>query len=299
MRANERHLPDFFVLSDFSDLHMPPGTLYVVATPLGNLADLSQRAAEVLRRVPVVAAEDTRRTRGLLTHLGAAPTVLSFHAHSHEHRTKSLLDILLSGRDVALVSDAGTPAVSDPGADLVSSAKAAGVTVVPVPGPSAVATALSASGLPADRYLFLGFIPRKGRERNRLLSRAATEEWSVVFYEAPPRLVTLLEDLIPFAGADRVAVVGRELTKLHEEIRSGTLGELVEYFSAIPPRGELTVVLQGTGTPLPLPDRTEDAVEQATSLLAEGLTRREVVRRLTESLGLPRNEVYKLVMELP
>jgi 16S rRNA (cytidine1402-2'-O)-methyltransferase len=278
---------------------MKKGTLYVVATPLGNLADLSQRAAEVLRSVPVVAAEDTRRTRGLLTHLSAAPTVISFHAHSAEHRTESLLDILLSGRDIALVSDAGTPAVSDPGADLVSSAKAAGLTVVPIPGPSAVATALSASGLPADRYLFLGFIPRKGRERNRLLSRAATEEWSVVFYEAPPRLLPLLEDLIPLAGADRVAVVARELTKLHEEIRSGTLGELVEYFTAVPPRGELTVILEGTGTPLAQPVRTEDAVEQATSLLAEGLTRREVVRRLTESMGLPRNEVYKLVMELP
>jgi 16S rRNA (cytidine1402-2'-O)-methyltransferase len=253
----------------------------------------------VLRSVPVVAAEDTRRTRGLLTHLGAAPTMLSFHAHSDEHRIESLLDILRSGRDVALVSDAGTPVVSDPGVDLVSFARSAGMAVVPIPGPSAVATALSASGLPADRYLFLGFIPRKGRERNRLLSRAATEEWSVVFYEAPPRLVPLLEDLIPFAGADRPAVVARELTKLHEEVRSGTLGELVEHFTAIPPRGELTVILQGTGTPLPPPDRTEDAVEQATSLLAEGLTRREVVRRLTESMGLPRNEVYKLVMELP
>jgi 16S rRNA (cytidine1402-2'-O)-methyltransferase len=278
---------------------MHPGTLYVVATPLGNLADLSPRAAEVLRSVAVVAAEDTRRTRGLLSHLGAAPTLLSFHAHSPSHRSESLLEMLRSGRDVALVSDAGTPAVSDPGADLVSMAKGAGVPVVPIPGPSAVAVALSASGLSADRYLFLGFIPRKGRERIRLLNRAATEEWSVVFYEAPPRLVSLLEDLIPLAGADRKAVVARELTKLHEEIRSGTLAELVAHFTAVAPRGELTIVLQGTETPLAPPDRTEDAVEQATTLLAEGLTRREVVRRLTDSLGLPRNEAYKLVMELP
>jgi 16S rRNA (cytidine1402-2'-O)-methyltransferase len=278
---------------------MHPGTLYVVATPLGNLADLSPRAAEVLRSVAVVAAEDTRRTRGLLSHLGAAPTLLSFHAHSPNHRSESLLEMLRSGRDVALVSDAGTPAVSDPGADLVSMAKGAGVPVVPIPGPSAVAVALSASGLSADRYLFLGFIPRKGRERIRLLNRAATEEWSVVFYEAPPRLVSLLEDLIPLAGADRRAVVARELTKLHEEIRSGTLAELVAHFTAVAPRGELTIVLQGTETPLAPPDRTEDAVEQATTLLAEGLTRREVVRRLTDSLGLPRNEAYKLVMELP
>ncbi len=276
-----------------------PGTLYVVATPLGNLGDLSARAVEVLSKVPVVAAEDTRRTRGLLTHLEAKPTLLSFHAHSAEHRLENILDILRSGRDVALVSDAGTPSVSDPGTDLVAEARAAGVSVVPIPGPSAVATLLSAAGVPADRYLFLGFIPRKGKERSRLLARAAAEEWSVVFFEAPPRLVSLLEDLIPVAGPGRTAVVGRELTKMYEEIRSGTLGELADYYSAVPARGELTIVLQGTGEPAPEPDRTEDAVEQATSLLAEGLTRREVVQRLTQSLGLPRNEAYKLVMELP
>jgi 16S rRNA (cytidine1402-2'-O)-methyltransferase len=278
---------------------MRPGTLYVVATPLGNLGDLSSRAADVLRAVRVVAAEDTRRTRGLLTHLGVAPTVLSFHAHSDEHRLDSLLDILRSGRDVALVTDAGTPTVSDPGTDLVARARGSGFPVVPVPGPSAVVAALSASGLTGDRYLFLGFIPRTGRERTRLLARAAGEEWSVVFYEAPPRLVALLEDLISVAGADRTVVVARELTKMHEEIRSGSLGELADYFTAVPPRGEITVVLQGTGTPAPEPDRTEDAMEQASLLLAEGLTRREVVRRLTDTLGMPRNEAYKLVMELP
>ena len=278
---------------------MRPGTLYVVATPLGNLGDLSHRAAEVLQTVPVVAAEDTRRTRGLLTHLGARPTLLSFHAHSADHRTNSLLDILRSGRDIAMVSDAGTPTVSDPGAELVSSARAAGVSVVPIPGPSAVAAALSASGLAADRYLFLGFMPRKGRERIRLLTRAAIEEWSVVFYEAPSRLVSLLEDLTRLTGADRRAVVARELTKLHEEVRSGTMGELVDHYTVLPPKGELTIVLQGTGMAPPEPDRTEEAVEQAALLLAEGLSRREVVRRLTESLGLRRNEAYKLVMELP
>jgi 16S rRNA (cytidine1402-2'-O)-methyltransferase len=278
-----------------------PGTLYVVATPLGNLGDLSTRAAEVLRTVPVVAAEDTRRTRGLLTHLGASPQLLSYHAHSEERRLGKLLGILGEGRDVALVSDAGTPAISDPGAELVAAAREAGVTVVPIPGPSAVATALSASGLKGDRYLFLGFVPRKGSERARLLARAAGEEWSVVFFEAPPRLVDLLEDLGRAAGGTRRAVVARELTKLHEELRLGTLEELAGYYAEHPPRGELAVVLEGTGTPAALPDRTEDAVAQATRLLAEGLTRREVVRRLSEShdLGLSRNDVYRLVMELP
>jgi 16S rRNA (cytidine1402-2'-O)-methyltransferase len=276
-----------------------PGTLYVVATPLGNLGDLSMRATELLRNVPVVAAEDTRRTRGLLTHLGASPTLLSFHAHSDEHRLEAVLDILRGGRDVALVSDAGTPGVSDPGADLVAVARENGITVIPIPGPSAVAVALSAAGLSGDRYLFLGFIPRKGRERTRLLQRAATEEWSVVFYEAPPRLLALLADLIPLAGADRVVVVARELTKIHEEIRTGTLAELLDYFTGTPPRGELTVILEGAGAPPAEPDRTGEAVEQATALLGEGIPRREVARRLTDSLGLPRNVAYRLVMELP
>jgi 16S rRNA (cytidine1402-2'-O)-methyltransferase len=276
-----------------------PGILYVVATPLGNLGDLSARAMEVLRAVPVVAAEDTRRTRGLLSHLGASPRLLSYHAHSEEPRLETLLEILHDGRDVALVSDAGTPVVSDPGTDLVAAARASGVTVVPIPGPSAVATALSAAGLKGDRYLFLGFIPRKGSERARLLARAAAEEWSVVFFEAPPRLADLLEDLARAVGGSRRAVVARELTKLHEEFRAGTLAELAGYYSEHPPRGEITIVLEGTGAPAEPPDRTGEAVEQATLLLAEGLTRREVVRRITETLGLPRNDAYRLVMELP
>lgn len=276
-----------------------PGTLYVVATPLGNLGDLSPRAAEVLRQTPVVAAEDTRRTRGLLTHLGASPTLLSFHAHSDGRRLDTLLDILDDGRDVALVSDAGTPTVSDPGTDLVAAARARGLAVVPIPGPSAVATALSAAGLAGDRYLFLGFLPRKGTERQRLLRRAVAEEWSVVLFEAAPRLATLLGDLAALAGQDRRVVVARELTKLHEEFRAGTLAVLADYYSHIPPRGEITVVLEGTGGPAPQPDRTEEALEAATELLAEGMSRREVARRLTESHGLSRNDAYRLVTGLP
>jgi 16S rRNA (cytidine1402-2'-O)-methyltransferase len=274
-------------------------TLYVVATPLGNLGDLTARATELLRTVPVVAAEDTRRTRGLLTHLGASPLLLSYHAHSEDRRLETLLEILQGGRDVALVSDAGTPVVSDPGTELVAAARDAGITVVPIPGPSAVATALSAAGLRGDRYLFLGFLPRKGTERARLLARAAGEEWSVVFFEAPARLTDLLEDLAKLTGSDRRAVVARELTKLHEELRAGTLAELARYYSEHPPRGELTLVLDGAGAPAEPPDRTEDAVAQATQLLADGLTRKEVARRLTEGLGLSRNDAYRLVMELP
>lgn len=231
--------------------------------------------------------------------MGASPTVLSYHAHSKASRLDALLAILTDGRDVALVTDAGTPTVSDPGADLVAAARAAGVTVVPIPGPSAATAALSAAGFPSDRYLFLGFIPRKGSERTRLLMRAAGEEWSVVFFEAPPRLGALMRDLAAVAGADRRVVVARELTKLHEEFRAGTLGELADYYSEIAPRGELTVVLEGTGAPAAPPDRTDEAVEQATAMLADGMSRREVAHRLTEALGLPRNDAYRLVMELP
>jgi 16S rRNA (cytidine1402-2'-O)-methyltransferase len=275
-----------------------PGTLYVVATPLGNLQDLSTRASAVLRTVGVVASEDTRRTGNLLAHLGVKPRMLSFHAHSTAKRLETLLAILADDRDVALVTDAGTPGVSDPGAELVAAARAAGSPVVPVPGPSAVATALSASGLPADRYLFLGFLPRKGVERTRLLARAAQEEWTVVLFEAPGRLADLLRDLAGPGGGDRQAVVARELTKLHEEFRTGSLRELGEYYSSQEPRGEITVVLAGTGVPAQPPDRTEEARDRALALLADGVTRREATQRLIAELGMARNEAYRLVMSL-
>lgn len=273
-------------------------TLYVVATPLGNLGDLSARAIEVLRTVPVVAAEDTRRTRGLLEHLGAHPQLRSFHAHSPERRLESFLELLAGGRDVALVSDAGTPGVSDPGTDLVRAAREGGHVVVPIPGPTAIATVLSASGLSADRFLFLGFVPRRGADRARMLARAATEEWSVVFYEAPGRVVELLEDLLALAGPARRATVGRELTKLHEELRHGSLEELVQHFTATEPRGEFTVVMEGTGLPPSTVDRTEEATTSARQLLADGITRREASQRVAAEFGLSRNDAYRLVMSL-
>ena len=273
-------------------------TLYVVATPLGNLGDLSARAIEVLRTVPVVAAEDTRRSRGLLEHIGAHPQLKSFHAHSPERRLEMLVEILSEGRDVALVSDAGTPGVSDPGTDLVQAALDAGHVVVPIPGPSAIATVLSASGLPADRFLFLGFVPRKGSERARLLARATAEEWTVVFYEAPNRVHELLEDLLALAGPARRVAVGRELTKLHEEIRHGSLEALVEHFSTTEPRGEFTVVLEGTGLPPVAADRTEEATMSARQLLSDGITRREASQRIAAEFGLSRNDAYRLVMSL-
>ncbi len=276
-----------------------PATLYVVATPLGNLGDLSHRAEATLRTVPVVAAEDTRRIRGLLSHLDAHPKVLSFHAHSPERRRESLLEILADGRDVALVTDAGTPGVSDPGESLVEAVRAAGVRVVPIPGPSAVTTALSASGLSADRYLFLGFIPRKGKDRERLLQQAATCPWTVVFYEAPPRLAELLADLSRVAGADRQAVVARELTKLVEEFRAGTVAELAAYYEATEPRGEITVVVAGRPEGASPAEDLPDVGEHAARLLATGLSRKDAVHHLVQALGISRNEAYRIVTSLP
>jgi 16S rRNA (cytidine1402-2'-O)-methyltransferase len=278
---------------------MAHGTLYVVATPLGNLADLSPRAAEVLRSVSVVAAEDTRRTRTLLSSGDGGPRLVSFHAHSEPRRLDALLDILRDGRDVAIVSDAGTPVVSDPGSDLVAAAHAAGVSVVPIPGPSAVAAALSAAGLPADRYLFLGFIPRKGVPRRRLLARAAAEEWTVVFFEAPHRIEELLADLRAECGGSRRATVARELTKLHEEIVHGTLDELAAHFSDSQPRGEFTVVLEGAGEVEKAPEETPDAAAMAAGFLADGMSRKETARRVAEATGLSRNDAYRLVTGLP
>ena len=223
---------------------MSGGTLFVVATPLGNLSDLSPRAAEVLRTVELVAAEDTRESRKLLDHVGARVRLVSYHAHSTGGRREEILAALAAGKNVALISDAGTPTVSDPGADLVRDALAAGRGVIPIPGPSAVTTALSASGLFADRYLFLGFLPRKGVERDAWLSRSIGSAVTVVVFEAPGRVVDLLADWKALGAGGRRAVVARELTKIYEEFRFGTVDELLGLLEATPPRGECTVLLE-------------------------------------------------------
>ncbi|MGH7567603.1 MAG: 16S rRNA (cytidine(1402)-2'-O)-methyltransferase [Gemmatimonadales bacterium] len=273
------------------------GALYVVATPLGNLGDLSPRAAETLQRVAAVAAEDTRRTRTLLTHVGSRADLLSFHAHSSEAALRRLLQLLAAGQDVALVTDAGTPAVSDPGAELVAAARARGIPIVTVPGPTAVAAALAVSGLAADRYLFLGFLPRKGGERRRLLEAVAKSEWTVVLFEAPTRVAETLADLATACGPERPAVVARELTKVFEETRAGSLGELTTHYADAPARGEVTVVIAGTGRPIrdkPPPDPEA----RARALLAQGLTRKDVAERVAEETGISRNTAYRLVNEL-
>jgi 16S rRNA (cytidine1402-2'-O)-methyltransferase len=273
------------------------GTLYVVATPLGNLGDLSPRAAETLKRVAAVAAEDTRRTRPLLAHVGSGAELVSVHAHSSDAAIERVLRPLAAGRDVALVTDAGTPAVSDPGVALVAAARARDFAVVTIPGPTAVAAALAVSGLSADRYVFLGFLPRKGGERQRLLDTIAKSEWTVVVFEAPNRTAELLDDLVATCGAERRGVVARELTKLFEETRDGTLAQLAGYYRDTPPRGEVTVIVSGTGVPAREAPRP-DPEARARALLAEGMTRRDVADRLAHETGISRNSAYRLVNEL-
>ena len=272
------------------------GTLYVVATPLGNLGDLTLRASELLRTVPLVVAEDTRRSRQLLTHLHAHPRLLSFHSHSDPRQVENILARLRAGEDAALVSDAGTPVVSDPGVDLIGAARRLGRRVVPIPGASAVTAALSASGFPGDRYLFLGFPPRKGKERTHWLDRVLSESVTVVCFEAPGRTGALLRDL---AGKDpdRPAVVARELTKLHEEFITGTLAELAERYAESDPRGEVTIVLAGSRASTPaIPE--VDLESRATRLLEEGQSPRSIVAQLVAETGLPKNQVYRTVMKL-
>ena len=273
------------------------GTLYIVATPLGNLGDLSARASEVLRTVDLVAAEDTRRARILLEHVGARPRTESFHSHSKPGRLDALVEALASGKSVALLTDAGTPAISDPGSELVERARSEGIETVVIPGPSAVAAALSVSGLSADRFTFLGFLPRKGGDRTRLLETIAESPWTVVVFEAPTRLVRLLEHLLHVCGPDRVAVVTRELTKVYEETRPGTLAELVGYYRDAAPKGEITVVIDRKPRERHVVD--EEAIRlRARELLSRGESRRDVAAKVAEELNVSRKETYRVVTSL-
>ncbi len=273
-----------------------PGTLFVVSTPIGNLGDLSQRAIEVLQRVPVVAAEDTRETRKLTSHVGSAARLLSLHAHSSDSRIQQVIDLLGEGSDVALTTDAGTPGVSDPGPELVRRAREAGIPVVPIPGPSAVHAALAASGFPADRYVFLGFAPRKGPGRDEWLIRIRDSSFTVVCFEAPTRTGALVEELAALCGPDRRAVVARELTKKFEEFRVGAMGALGLELAANPPRGEVTLVIEGRPTAeSPVDDGLARVLRDA--LAGAGVEPSRAARVIKDVTGLSRNESYRLTME--
>jgi 16S rRNA (cytidine1402-2'-O)-methyltransferase len=273
------------------------GTLYVVATPIGNLGDLSPRAAEVLRSVGAVAAEDTRRTLRLFAHLGAAPPPLvSLPAFDERARLGAVLARLLAGEDVALCTDAGTPSVSDPGEALVAAAWESGVRVVPVPGPCAAVAALAASGLPAARFLVVGFLPRKGTSRAAALRWMAAVPATLVVYEAGNRTAATLRDLARALG-DRPAAVARELTKLHEEIARGRLSELAERFGG-EVRGEVTLVVAGAEEAAGVEEPSEALDAELRRRLAAGDPPSEIARTAARARGLPRREVYARLEEL-
>lgn len=271
------------------------GVLYLVATPIGNLNDMSRRAIQTLQDVSLIAAEDTRHTRKLLTHFDIHNRLVSFYEHNQAAAMGPILEQLESG-DVALVSDAGTPGINDPGYLLVREAIARGHTVSPVPGPSAPVAALVASGLPAESFLYLGYLPRKKSERRALLEANAAQPHTLIFLETPHRLAEALKDLADSFG-EREAVVARELTKLHEEFVRGTLPELCDHFAAQPPKGEITLVIAGapaagTGT------WTDEVLQvEIRRGLSAGESASGLAKRLAGESGRGRREIYALIQE--
>ena len=278
----------------------PGGTLYVVATPIGNLGDVTQRALEVLRSVPLIAAEDTRHTQRLLGRYAIATRTTSYHARSGSGRAAALLDHLRGGEDLALVTDAGTPGVSDPGAELVASWAADGGTIVPVPGASAVMAAVVASAVAGPRWSFEGFLPRTGRERRDRLARIAADDRATVLYEAPGRVAATLADLAAVCGPNRHGAVCRELTKVHETIERGPLGDLAASAAdgQIPARGEFTLVVGEWSGKRPravdaaAADTLRNARAEVERLVADGAGRSEAARRVAVATGLPRRQLY-------
>jgi len=263
-------------------------TLYAVATPIGNLEDISLRALRILREVKLIAAEDTRRTRQLLNAYDIKTPVTSYHEHNKLTKLDYILGRLEKG-DVALVSDAGMPGISDPGYELIAAASQRGFPIVPIPGPSTVITALAVSGLPTDKFVYIGFLPRKASERKRLLESIASESGTIVVLEAPHRLLAMLEDIRAILG-DRKIAVCRELTKVHEEIFRGTISQAIEHFAE--PRGEFTLVIEGEREEKK-PLMTVEIERKLRSMRRSGKTAREAIARVAEESGLPRKELYR------
>lgn len=271
-----------------------PGRLFVIGTPIGNLEDISARALRLLDEVAVIAAEDTRHTRKLLSHFDLHTPLVAYHQHSRPGRARRLIERMLAGEDVALVTDAGTPTISDPGSPLLNGALEAGIQVVPIPGPCALVAALSASGLPASEFTFAGFLPRAKGAREKTLTAMAQERGTLIFYESPRRLLATLRSMLDTLG-DRPAVVAREVTKIHEEFRRGPMTDLIAHYEGAPPRGECVILVtpgSGAGTE---PDVAE-AGRTAAALVREGRSTSDAARQLQQSLGLPKREAYAIVL---
>lgn len=267
------------------------GVLHLVATPIGNLGDISERAVQTLSDADFIAAEDTRVTVRLLNHLGIKKHLVSYHAHSGSQCGERILARLLAGESCALVTDAGTPAISDPGEKLVSLCALAGVTVVAVPGPCAAIAALAVSGLPTGRFTFEGFLSTARRSRQSHLDGLRAETRTMVFYEAPHKLLRTLRDLHGALG-DRRACISREMTKLHEQTLRATLSDAASYFESNAPRGEFVIVVEGAPMPKPNEADMESAVESVNSYAAAGMKLRDAARRVSDETGLSKNRLY-------
>jgi 16S rRNA (cytidine1402-2'-O)-methyltransferase len=272
-----------------------PGVLYVVATPIGNLEDITLRALRVLKEADLIAAEDTRHTQKLLSHYDIRTPLTSYHEHNERTKAPALVERLLRGETIALVSDAGTPAISDPGYRLVVAAAAAGLRVTPVPGAAALTAALSAAALPTDRFIFEGFLPEKKKERRERLQALADETRTLVFYEAPHRLRDALDDIENILG-DRTIAIAREISKIHEEFMRGRASEIIARISDRDMRGEIVIVVHGsTGEPV-----ASEALlrEEIRKLQASGARVKEIAELLGEKYAFPKKQIYRLALDL-
>ncbi|MUL38909.1 16S rRNA (cytidine(1402)-2'-O)-methyltransferase [Gloeocapsopsis dulcis] len=274
------------------------GILYVVGTPIGNLEDITFRAVRILQSVDLIAAEDTRHTGKLLHHFQVATPQLSYHEHNRNSRIPELVQKLSEGKAIALVTDAGMPGISDPGYELVKACIAANISVVPIPGPSAVITALCAAGLPTDRFVFEGFLPTKGKERQQRKEALETESRTMIFYESPHRLRQTLQDFATFFGQDRQIVLARELTKLHEEFWRGSIADAIAHYNQREPQGEYTLVV--AGVPPSKPHLTEAEIKaELQKIMAQGISRSQASRQLAKEISLSRSKIYQIALALP
>jgi len=273
-----------------------PGTLYLVPTPIGNLGDISRRMAETMAEVDFIAAEDTRVTVKLLNHLDIKKPMVTYHRHNCDTAGQTILRRLLEGESCALVTDAGTPAISDPGQELVALCAAHGIEVVAIPGPCALVTALAVSGQPTDRFTFEGFLPMNKKNRKAHLDSLKGEERTMVFYEAPHKLSATLADLVGTFGAERPISLCRELSKLHEEVRRTTLGEAVNWYKENQPKGEFVLVIRGA-EPIPEQEATlEDGLARVAVLREQGASLKDAVKQAARELDLSKNELYDLAL---